>query len=135
MINYKVKAKKELVDEMINPIISSLEESDANKKAVYQINLALEEIFVNIVNYAYKDDNGYVDISYDINKSKKQILIIIKDKGKAFNPLEKEDPTLSGTAQERKIGGLGIYIVKNIVDDIKYQRVNKENILKIIKNI
>jgi len=135
MNNYQFEANLDLVDEMMLPIISSLEEIDVDHKKVYQINLALEEILVNIARYAYAPDKGLIDISYEISDNPKQLKVIIKDKGKAFNPLEKEEPDLEASVQDRKIGGLGIYIVKNIVDDIKYQRTNNENILEFIKNL
>ena len=135
MNKYQFEANLDLVDEMMMPIISSLEENEVEHKKVYQINLALEEILVNIARYAYVPGSGKIDISYEISDNPKQLRVIIKDKGKAFNPLEKEEPDLDASVQDRKIGGLGIYIVKNIVDDIKYQRTNNENVLEFIKNL
>ena len=135
MNNYQVEAKMELIDQMINPIISSLEEIKVDHKKIYQINLALEEILVNISKYAYPGNEGVIDISFEISDNPKQLKVVIKDKGKDFNPLEKEDPDLDESVEKRKIGGLGIYIVKNMVDDIKYQRLNNENILEFIKNL
>lgn len=135
MNNYQVEAKMELIDQMINPIISSLEEIKVDHKKIYQINLALEEILVNISKYAYPGNEGIIDISFEISDNPKQLKVVIKDKGKDFNPLEKEDPDLDESVEKRKIGGLGIYIVKNMVDDIKYQRLNNENILEFIKNL
>lgn len=133
MNNFQVPANEKLIDEMIKPIISSLEENDIAFKCIYQINLALEELFVNISKYAYSDNEGIIDISYEISDNPKQLKVIIRDKGKEFNPLAKEDPNLNVSVQERKIGGLGIYIVKNMVDDIKYHRANDENVLEITK--
>ena len=130
---YQVDAKHELINSMISPIIKALKENNANSQAIYQTNLALEEIFVNIVSYAYQDKEGKVEIAYQINNEDKSIKIKIKDKGKEFNPLEVKDPDLNKPVNERQDGGLGIFIVKNIVDDIKYQRVNNENVLEIIK--
>ncbi len=124
-----------LIEQMSKPIISALEQIQAEHKKIYQINLVLEEILVNISKYAYRDNKGIVDISYEISDDHKNIKVIIKDKGKEFNPLEKEDPDLSTSAQDRKIGGLGIFIVKNMVDDIKYQRLNNENILEFTKQL
>ena len=135
MKNYKMDADVDNIDKMIEPIMTSLEAADANPKAIYQINLALEEILVNVARYAYSPNKGIIDISYEISDNPKKLRVIIKDKGKAFNPLEKEEPDLDASVQDRKIGGLGIYIVKNIVDDIKYERINDENILEFIKNI
>ena len=135
MNNYQVPANVELVDKMIDPIISSLEEIEVEHKKIYQVTLALEEIFANISKYAYPSGEGMIDIFYEIDKDEKQLKVIIKDKGTAFNPLEKEDPDLGASVSERKIGGLGIYIVKNIIDDIQYQRINNENVLELIKQL
>ena len=135
MNKYQVVAKLELIEEMIDPIISSLEEIKADHKKVYQVNLALEEILVNIAKYAYAPNEGLIDISYEISDDSKQLKVIIRDKGKAFNPLEKEEPDFDSSVENRKIGGLGIYIVRNIMDDVKYERINDENVLEIIKNL
>ena len=134
MVSYIVKAKHELIDNMIDPVLDSLEEAKAEKKASYQLHLALEEVLVNVVNYAYDGKEGDVEISYDIDKINRYVKVIIKDSGKEFDPTKAEDPKLEGTAKERKIGGLGIYIVKNIVDDIKYSRIEKQNVLEIVKH-
>ena len=135
MNNYQVPADVDLIEEMIKPIISSLEEIQADYKKIYHVNLALEEIFANISKYAYPFDKGIIDISYEISDDHKQLKVVIKDKGTAFNPLAKEDPDLDSSLEDRKIGGLGIYIVKNIIDDIKYQRINNENVLELIKQL
>lgn len=135
MNNYQVEAKLNLVDQMINPIIDSLKEKGVGDANIYQVNLILEELFVNIANYAYPPTKGYVDISYDINENEMELNIEIKDKGVEFNPLLKAEPDISLNANERPIGGLGIYLVKKLCDEISYQRVNDENVLKLKKNI
>ena len=135
MIDYQIKADIALIEDMINPIISSLEENEVNFKKIYQVNLALEEIFANIARYAYPSQEGMVYVSYEVNKEENKLKVIIRDQGIEFNPLEKEDPDLDSSVKERKIGGLGIYIVKNIVDNVEYQRINNENILRLEKNL
>lgn len=135
MNNYQFPADITLIEQMSEPIISALEQIKAEHKKIYQINLVLEEILVNISKYAYPNNKGVVDISYEISDNHKNIKVIIKDKGKEFNPLEKDDPDLSTSAQDRKIGGLGIFLVKNLVDDIRYQRLNNENVLEFIKQL
>ena len=135
MNKLQFEANLELIDQMINPIISSIEENEAEPKKVYQMNLALEEILVNICKYAYSGNKGRIDIAFEISKDPKQLHVVIKDQGKEFNPLAKEDPDLDTPLEDRKIGGLGIFLVKNMVDDIKYQRTNNENVLEIIKKL
>lgn len=133
MIEFRFEAKEELVEEMINPIVDALTSFGATHKCVYQVNLALEEVLVNIAKYAYKDGNGMIDIAYEINEDK--LKVVIKDKGIAFNPLNKEDPDLTSSIGERQIGGLGIYLLKKMVDELKYQRIDNENVLEFTKII
>ena len=134
-VHKEFKATESELFNVQNFVRNVLIKNKFDAKVIRQIDLVVEEIFVNIAKYAYSPNKGIIDISYEISDDPKKLRVIIKDKGKEFNPLEKEEPDLDASVQERKIGGLGIYIVKNIVDDIKYQRVNDENVLEFIKNI
>ena len=135
MNNYQVEANLDLVGNMINPIIVSLENMGVTHANINQVNLILEELFVNIAKYAYSTNKGFVDISYDINKDTMLLKVTIKDKGKEFNPLLKEEPDIEAKAEDRPIGGLGIYLVKRLTDDITYNRINDENVLTFTKKI
>ena len=88
---------------------------------------------MNIALYAYAPETGKADITFDVDKEKKEAVITFRDKGVAFNPLEKQDPDVTQSAEERQIGGLGIYIVKKTMDQVTYERVNDENVLTIVK--
>lgn len=95
-----------------------------------QVNLIVEEIFVNIVNYS-KTDFITVNAQYE-----NQILTLeFIDNGFEFNPLLKPDPTLPKDIDEAQIGGLGIFLTKQIADELDYFHINGENHLKIIKNV
>jgi len=96
------------------------------------IDVAVEEIFVNIANYAYKPDKGNVAIYIS---AKQKISIKFEDKGRAYNPLEQGEPDLDKPLMERKIGGLGIFLVKKLMDDVEYMRTENKNILIITKNL
>lgn len=133
MVSYQVPAQQDQVKKMIEPIIEVLEKNGGNIKAIYSLRLSLEELLVNVVNYAYEGKEGMIKLTYDINEWKRFIKITISDQGKEFNPLASADPDLGGTAEERQIGGLGIFLVKKNVDKIKYERINNENRLEIIK--
>jgi len=135
MNSFQFPANVNLVDEQITTIVSSLEEMNVDHRKVYQINLALEEILVNVAKYAYSSKEGIIDVSYEIDKNSNELRVVIKDKGQPFNPLEKEDPDLHSSVQDRKIGGLGIFITKNMVDNIQYRRINDENILEFSKKL
>ncbi len=96
-----------------------------------QIDLVLEEIFVNIVNYS---NTEFIIVNVDYDKSTKSALIEFVDNGIEFNPLLKDKTEFPNSIEESEIGGLGIFFIKNFADDLKYNFINGENHLKIIKN-
>ena len=98
-----------------------------------QIAVAAEEIFVNIANYAYKDGKGDAEIS--VQTENDTAVLTFRDHGAPFNPLEREDPDVSLSADERPIGGLGIYMVKKSMDEVNYCRENDANILTMRKKL
>ena len=128
-----VKAVRENLAEVLAFLEAELEQADCPMKAQMQTCVAAEEIFVNIAMYAYGDKTGKADIFIDIGENPREAVITFRDKGMAFNPLAKEDPDISQSAEERQIGGLGIYIVKKTMDQVEYRRENDENILTIWK--
>ena len=103
-----------------------------NSKESMKLDVVIEEIFVNICHYAY-DDLGNVDIEVSLGKEKLTIIFI--DTGKKFNPLEKEDPNIKLSSEDRKIGGLGIFMVKKMMDKVDYKYKDKKNILLVEKKI
>lgn len=112
-----------------------LEENECNMKVRMQIDVAVEEIFVNIASYAYTPDVGMATIQAEILEDPKRIEITFIDKGIPYNPLAKEDPDTTLSAEERQIGGLGIYMVKKSMDAMRYEHTDGQNILTLVKNI
>lgn len=112
-----------------------LEKIDCPLKIQMKIDIAIDELFSNIAFYAYDGKEG--DITVKINKIPDcdSVEITFIDSGKAYNPLEKEDPDVTLSAEERKIGGLGIFIVKKNMDAISYNYINNQNVLTIRKNL
>ncbi len=110
-----------------------LEQTDCNMRIQTQIDVSVEELFVNIANYAYGDKVGDAQIMMDIKDGTAVITFI--DTGVPFDPLAKEDPDITLPADERKIGGLGIYMVKKNMDDVKYEYRGGQNITTIFKKI
>ena len=104
-------------------------------KTSYEINLAVEEIYVNIASYAYDKDPGSAVIVADILTDPLSLVLVFKDSGTPYNPLLKEDPDTGIPLKERKAGGLGIYMVKKLVDDISYVYQDGMNILTITKQL
>ncbi|MBQ9530692.1 MAG: SpoIIE family protein phosphatase [Eubacterium sp.] len=128
-----VDATTENLHEVMDFIDSFLEENDCSMKAQTQIDLSVEEIYVNIANYAYGDSVGKAEIS--ISKADDEVMIVFKDGGVEYNPLAKKDPDVTLSAEERNIGGLGIYLVKKNMDSVSYVYENNQNILTLKKAI
>ncbi|NCC51173.1 MAG: ATP-binding protein [Spartobacteria bacterium] len=94
----------------------------------FKLELALEEVLVNVVHYAYKDEKGWLELGVHTCPDQGTVCVRIKDGGHPFNPLLKEEPDLTLDIQDRQIGGLGIYLVKNMVDDLEYERRDNMNV-------
>ena len=98
-----------------------------NNTLINKIDVCIEEIYVNIASYAYGNKEGTAKISFD--KKDNEITLKFEDEGIYYNPLQKEDPDITLSLEERQIGGLGIFMVKKISKDIQYKRENNKNIL------
>ena len=131
----EIKALMENLQELISFVDGHLEDMGASMKAQMQIDIAVEELFVNIAHYAYAPDVGEAVISVAKDKEKNQISITFADSGKPYNPLEKPDPDVTLSAEERSIGGLGIFMVKKSMDDMRYEYKDGQNILTITKRL
>ena len=108
-----------------------LEQNDCPMKAQMQINVALEELFVNIAHYAYPDGEGEAELLADVTPEYAEITLI--DSGIPYDPLAKPDPDVTLSAEDRAIGGLGIFMTKKLMDDVAYEYKDGKNILKITK--
>lgn len=126
-----IDATLDKLDEVLGFVNKELEENDCNKKLQIQINIAVEEIFVNIAHYAYNPEVGGAAIRISVGD---EVVIEFEDNGKPYNPLEKLDPDITKSAEEREAGGLGIFMVKKIMDSVEYKHVENKNIL-IIKKV
>jgi serine/threonine-protein kinase RsbW len=109
------------------------EEYGFGSKDMNRIQLAAEEVLVNIISYAYPDKNGDLQITYDIEEGKGLVMRVI-DWGIPFDPLLVPEPDIEAPIEDRKIGGLGIFIIRNIMDEVSYNREGDRNILTLIKH-
>lgn len=127
----KIVAKKENLDQVQKFVQDYMTEKGFNESDKIKADVVVEEIFVNICNYAYDGNVGSCTIqqSFDDNK----IIINFIDNGKEYNPLKKEDPDISLSADDRPIGGLGIYMTKKMMDNVTYEYKNNQNKLTITK--
>jgi anti-sigma regulatory factor (Ser/Thr protein kinase) len=97
--------------------------------------VAIEEVFVNIAHYAYPDGEGDMSLIIGFDNQSRDITLRMTDKGIPFDPLGKSDPDITLSAEDREIGGLGIFITKKTMDSLSYSYENGENILTMIKKI
>ena len=130
----KFNAETINLDEVLGFIDAQLEESGCSMKAQMQIDVAAEEIFVNVAHYAYKPDIGPVEVCVELKEDPRRVCVTFIDSGRPFDPLEKPDPDVTLSAAEREVGGLGIYMVKNTMDDVFYEFSGGQNHLTIVKN-
>ena len=122
-------------DLAINFLEELLYDENCPVKAKMQIEIAIDEIFSNIAHYAYQDRTGNVTIRAEMQENPRAVCMTFIDSGVPYNPLEKADPDITLSAEERKIGGLGIYMVKKNMDEVIYSYINGQNHLMIKKYI
>lgn len=133
MKTLNTKAKVDNLDEVISFIDAELEEAGCNMKTQMQINIAVEELFVNVSNYAYNQGIGDISISIAVHADPEMAEIILSDSGIPYDPLSKEDPDVGLPAEKREIGGLGIFMVKKTMDMMTYERRDGKNVVTITK--
>ena len=126
-----VDALTDNLDTVIQFIEEQLEEANCSPKILMQINLAAEEIFVNIAHYAYSPGTGTATIRVETDGDSVRITFI--DSGIPYDPLQKDDPDITLSAKQRGIGGLGIFLVKKTMDEVCYDYANGCNHLTIVK--
>ena len=129
----KVDAKNENLPKVVQYVEDLLDENSCSIKDKMKISLAVEEIFVNIANYAYGDETGVAEISAECEDG--VVTIVFRDGGIPYNPLEKEDPDTTLSAEKRAIGGLGIFLVKKNMDSVVYNYKDSKNVIILKKKI
>lgn len=128
-----VEATIDNLDTVTGFVNRALEEFDCPMKTQMQIELAVEEIYVNIANYAYSPEVGRAKVRVEVDDDPLKVSITFIDHGTPYDPLAKEDPDVTLSAQERQIGGLGIFLTKQTMDDVEYEYKDGQNILTIKK--
>ena len=128
------KANLENLSLLLDFVKESSERAGFNGDTISEIVLASEEILVNIINYAYGDKKGPVDVICQPCE-KKGICVTFIDSGAPFNSLAASSPDLSLPLKDRKVGGLGICLVKNLMNEVRYDRNDGKNVLTIVKSL
>ena len=133
MKELNIAATVENIETVTDFVNEQLEALDCPMKAQMQIDIAIDELFGNIAHYAYNPDVGDATVRVEVTEEPLAVVITFIDKGVPYDPLAKADPNITLSAEEREIGGLGIFMVKKTMDDITYEYKNGQNILKIKK--
>jgi len=133
-VSFKLKSNLSELDALCQKLEKFGESMGLSKKCIFEANLALDELFTNIISYGFDDKNEHT-IRITISLQNDELVFNIEDDGMPFNPTEVETPDLECTIEECRIGGLGIHLAKNLMDEVCYQRCKDKNILTLKKNI
>lgn len=128
-----IDAEVSNLDKVLAFVDEKLESYGCLPKTQMQIDIAVEEIFVNIASYAYNPEKGSAAISVETQEDPLAVIITFTDGGVPYDPLKKPDPDVTLSAEKRQIGGLGIYMVKKSMDNVTYEYKDGKNILTITK--
>lgn len=126
----KMPAKTENLAKLIESVTGSARLNGIDAKRILEIELALEEALVNIINYAYPLESGDVQVACMLNENN-HFIIEIEDKGIPFDALSIDEPDTTSEISERKIGGLGVFLIKKLLKKVDYQRKENTNVLSL----
>ncbi len=127
----KLPAKIEHVERFMRFVRNFADDEGFSRRRIENITLAIEEALVNICRYAYNDIKGDMEVACRTDDNKRLIIEIV-DGGKPFNILTVSEPNLTADITKRELGGLGVFLIRRMADDIKYQRQGNKNILTLI---
>ncbi len=125
----ELEAQRSMLEPLLSVFERDLRDGGCPQERIEAIRIAAEEIFINIASYAYPESEGTVQIEEAVEEN--SIDIMFADEGMPYNPLENEDPDIMLSVDERDIGGLGIFMVKQIADDVEYEYKEGKNCLRI----
>ena len=129
-----IEAKRDNLDEVLRFLDRYLEKHDCNPKAQIQLDIAVEEIYINIASYAYEEEVGMAEIRLEICEEG-VLQVTFLDSGIPYDPLAKEDPDVTLPAEKRQIGGLGVFMVKKSMDEVAYEYRDGKNVFTMKKAI
>ncbi|MBW2656647.1 MAG: ATP-binding protein [Deltaproteobacteria bacterium] len=132
--SFELKSSLDELDQLCQNLETFGKKFGLSKKLIFEINLALDELFTNIISYGFKDNQEHT-IKVTIRPQNDELCLCIEDDGKPFNPIDFETPNVSCSVEECKIGGLGIHIMKKLMDEVCYERCGDKNVLNLKKKI
>ncbi|MBO7658762.1 MAG: ATP-binding protein [Clostridia bacterium] len=131
----KVEAAVENLEKVLDFINAKLDAAGCSERAKMQIDLAAEEIFVNIASYAYAPGKGDATVRFELAENNSEATLSFTDGGRPFNPLAAAEPDVTLPVEEREVGGLGIFLTGKLMDDVFYEYRGGKNILTMKKKL
>ena len=128
-VSIRLPARIENLPHFIAPVLAVARAQGIDPERGNDLELALEESLVNIFHYAYPDKAGFVSVNCRVADNR--LVVLIEDEGAAFSLTGAEAPEFSSDVSERKIGGLGIHLVRSLMDDVRYRRERDRNLLEL----
>jgi serine/threonine-protein kinase RsbW len=132
--SFELKSSLSELDNLCENLENFGQKFGLSKKLIFEINLALDELFTNIISYGFGDDDEHL-IKVTITPQNEELCLCIEDDGIPFNPIDFETPDVACSVENCKIGGLGIHIMRKLMDEICYQRCDDKNILTLKKTL
>jgi anti-sigma regulatory factor (Ser/Thr protein kinase) len=132
--SFELKSSLSELDNLCENLENFGQKIGLSKKLIFEINLALDELFTNIISYGFKDEEEHI-IKVTIKPQNEELCLCIEDDGVPFNPIDFETPDVACSVENCKIGGLGIHIMRKLMDEICYQRCDDKNILLLKKTL
>ncbi len=133
MAEIMVEAKAEKLTEVLAFLDQELESAGCSFKAQMKLEIALEEMFVNIAQYAYPDGEGSTAIRVQADGTAREVTVTLEDCGIPYNPLERPDPDTTLSSEDRPVGGLGIFMVRQSMDSVAYEYRDGKNLFTMKK--
>lgn len=131
-LSFRLQSKLSELDRIAAIIHRFGEEHELPEKVVFALNLALDELITNSIKYGYKEDGEHT-IAINLSYVPGEIILLIEDDGGPFNPLEASRPDIQCPIEEREVGGLGLHLLRNLMDEIDYERRHGKNLVRIRK--
>ncbi len=132
-VSVRLPASIENLPEFLGPVLAFATTHHLSDDRKNDLELALEETLVNIFSYAYPETPGDVELSCRIAGDR--LVLLIEDKGLPFSMVSVESPDINADLLERKIGGLGVHLIKSLMDDVRYRREGDRNVLELVLSI
>ena len=135
MEKLKLQAIEDNLSKVTDWVETFLRQETAEEKSISEFLIAVDELFINVCHYAYGEKIGEVEFALEMREEPKRVRLVMKDRGIAFDPYSREDPDITLSAEERKIGGLGIFMVKDFMDHVDYEYRESQNIITLEKEL